>query len=63
MRDSRGTSRLAARWLRGEWSGTRGIMPSRSIIEPIMPLVWPSTRRNTAHSVSAARIASGEQQR
>ena len=56
----RGTSRVSARRLRVEWSGTARSSPSRRRMEPISPSVWRSARRNTARSVSAVRIASAE---
>src|SRR4051795_12645566 len=56
----RGTSKVSARRLSVEWSGTASVRPSRPMIEPISPSVWRRASRNTARSVSAVRIASGE---
>ena len=61
-RVGRGTSRVAARRLKVEWSGTRSANPSRPMTEPIRPSAWRSARRNTARRVSAVRIARGEYQ-
>ena len=46
------------------WCGRarRSSRPSRRRMEPIRPSVWRRPRRNTARSVSAVRIASGEYQ-
>ena len=56
----RGTSRVSARRLSVEWSGTARSSPSRRRIEPISPSVWRSARRNTVRSVSAVVIARAE---
>jgi hypothetical protein len=61
-RVGRGTSSVAARRLRVEWSGTRSASPGRPMTEPIRPSAWRSARRNTARRVSAVRIARGEYQ-
>ncbi len=58
----RSTSSVLARRLKVEWSGTRSSSPSRPMMEPIKPSVWRSARRNTALSVRAVRMASGEYQ-
>src|SRR4051812_44171474 len=56
----RGTSKVSARRLSVEWSGTASVRPRRSMIEPMRPSVCRRASRNTARSVSAVRIASGE---
>ena len=55
----RGTSRVSARRLSVEWSGTARSSPSRWRMEPISPSVWRSARRNTARSVSAVSDRQG----
>jgi hypothetical protein len=57
---ARGTSGVAARRLRVEWSGTARVRPRRLMIEPINPSVWRRASQNTALNVSAVRFASGE---
>src|SRR4029077_2529266 len=59
---NRGTSSVFARRLSVEWSRTARVRPRSLMIEPISPSVWRRASRNTALSVSAVRIASGEYQ-
>src|SRR3954454_15082732 len=55
-----GTSNVSPGRLSVEWSGTASVRPRRSMIEPMRPSVCRRASRNTARSVSAVRIASGE---
>src|SRR4051812_29734970 len=53
----RGTSSVATRRLRVEWSSTGRSRPSNCRTEPISPSVWRNARRNTARRVTAVVIA------
>ena len=52
----RGSCSVSARRLKVVWSGTARSGPSRAMMKPIRPSVWP-TPGNTALSVSAVAIA------